>query len=348
MARERTVRSGKSTSTRGEFFSSKSASADGSDSNSASSSMSELNDIGKLREFYRQYPDPEFSESAENAVEALKAAACQLSVRPKLPLDCPPGMDHGMFEARCNCEEGEEALQKLMDLGVGGGGGEKLEEVLEAVSTTRKKYEELQDRQRENTTKVIEAFLPNDFRKRLFKREKKQREKKNEDELKACFANGGCVRDKYELLWSQQNARREMLGSIGNASGLFRMLIATLSGVPDGLLRVARDLNKPGGPTEAIREKFHPTLTRIVHFAGYIANTANAVLNSVQGRIGAVGSARANVVLNDAEKAALDQVSRSSTVLLGEVIRFTNLLDKVIKESPFTINPENVGKLVGK
>ncbi len=252
-----------------------------------------------LRRLYARYPDPELSAQ----FDAARKQVCALTCLPEI--DAPPHrMDECMYAARCACEEAG------------------LVSVAQSLAT-------FQDRQRAHVSAMITRFLPDDFRGWLFETTRAQSEARNKAAVDELVRNGGTVRDKYDLLWKQQWARRETLSMVGNATGVWKLAVRYIVGVPQPLIDFAKQINTPDGPTEELRVKFGPTLQRIVTFSRELA-ALKAVVE--EGTVDKLPECR-------------EAVEKGAVVLQSETEKFCELLTKAVEESPFFVSSDDIDKL---
>lgn len=125
----------------------------------------------------------------------------------------------------------------------------------------------------------------------------------------------------------QQYKRRETLANIGNSAGLFKFIVKYLAGVPEPLLQFAKELNEKKGPTEALREKFGPSLLSLTKFTVELNALTSVVCSS-----------------RTANSEVEDCLQRSLTLFEGEVKQFLTLLENVLCDSPFFVKSEEIAK----
>jgi hypothetical protein len=153
-------------------------------------------------------------------------------------------------------------------------------------------------------TKIVQDFLPQDFRGSMVHYQNKRSEASRKAEIEKLLHDGGTVADKYQLLWGHQMKRRETLASIGNASGLWKALVKFIAGVPSSLLNFVKTINDPEGPIEEMRLKFAPNLYQVrkalndIHIAMAITladpTTSAALLPSIISTCDALPAATAS------------------------------------------------------
>ena len=255
-----------------------------------------------LKQLYAGYPNPQLSAEFEIARKRLSSVA----TLPEID-EVPHRMDECMYAARCACEEA-------------------------GFASISQSFADFQDKQRAHVSTMVAKFLPDDFRGWIFETTRAQSEARNKSAVDELVKNGGTVKQKYELLWKQQWTRRETLSMVGNATGIWKLAVKYIAGVPQPLIDFAKQINTPNGPTEELRIKFGPTLQRIVRFCRELA-ALRLVLN--QGDV--QNLAECENVLNDA-----------AVVLQKETDKFCVLLTKVVEESPFFVSSNDIDKLKKK
>lgn len=275
-----------------------------------------------LRAFYKRYADPSFSPGAAAARARLAAAASSLSTPPASPPEQPRRMDECMYAARCACEEGAHALRNLK--------AKRAVAAARALDAGGARFAAFQRAQRTHVSAMVNDFLPADFRARLFHAARARSEERNQAAVDDLIARGGSIRDKYALLWEQQWARRETLSAVGNATGIWKLAVRFIAGVPQPLLDFARQINLPNGPTEELRAKFGPVLTDLVAFAAELREFTDALTATAPA---------------DNNEPALTALADAAVAFQEEVDSFCTLLTQVVEESPFFVTPEQIDAL---
>jgi len=115
--------------------------------------------------------------------------------------------------------------------------------------------------------RIVEAFLPQDFRVTMLRYARDRKEKASVAEVDAYMSAGGSIDGKYKLLLAQQTQRRESFVQMASAEGVWRTLITWLGGVPSVLLDFIRQLNDPQGPMEEYRLAYGPYYYALTRFA---------------------------------------------------------------------------------
>lgn len=142
-----------------------------------------------------------------------------------------------------------------------------------ALVETLSTIEAFQYNNNERVRKIVQDFLPKDFRATMVAHQHEKGEKARKAEVEKLLSKGGTIEDKYNLLWSHQMARREKLAALGNAKvgqalagrgvtrqGVWKAIIKMISGVPSVLLNFIKTINDENGPIEEMRLKFAPNL----------------------------------------------------------------------------------------
>ncbi len=275
-----------------------------------------------LREFYKQFPNPSFAAATAAARRKMMAAGKTIRQSPKPIEPIPNRMDEGMFAARCACEEAIEALKPITHSDV--------QRACVALQATADRFAKFQDKQRAHASAVVASFLPQDFRGQLFQQVRARSEAKNKAEVEELVRSGASVSEKFELLWKQQWARRETLGAVGNATGIWKALVKFIAGVPEPLLDFAKQINVPNGPTEELRIKFAPVFGRLIEMSRELARLAEAL---------AAG------VVQKEERVALGVLADAAVELRKETERFCELLEIVVESSPFFVSQDQIEEI---
>lgn len=284
-----------------------------------------------LRNLYAKYPDPvldkrltTISEHVDQTRDAL-ITFDQSRLERLLPPP-PPRMDQGMYAARCACEQAAQAISdaKLVDI-----------ECAHAACATMNQvsllFAQFQKAQQDYVSGVVNEFLPKDMRSRLFAAARQRSEARNKAAVDELMNRGGTIEEKYKLLWEQQWSRRETLAAVGNATGIWKMIVRYLAGVPEPLLDFAKQINAPNGPTEELRAKFGPALMELIIFATHLHALAAALQ---------IGDAS-----EKARSDALDVFSDAARTYHEEVRKFLELLTTVVSNSPFFVSPEQIASI---
>jgi hypothetical protein len=247
-----------------------------------------------LRSYYAGYEVPAldgaFSSSAMmlsmSILQIQSQAASAPAIVASLTRPNATKIEETMFRCREQCELLNEAVAKA---------GAAAPPALSAAAAHCMHVADLMEKfQLANTarvTKIVQDFLPQDFRGSMVQYQNKRSEAARKSEMEKLLQGGGTVADKYQLLWGHQLKRRETLASIGNASGLWKALVKFIAGVPSSLLNFVKTINDPEGPIEEMRLKFAPNLYVVrkalndVHIAMCIAladpSTADALLPAI-------------------------------------------------------------------
>lgn len=279
-----------------------------------------------LQEHYARFPSPSISPqltSLRHATVSLRnsmlVSTTSTTVNEITAEPLPASLDNSMYRLRCACEE---AAQRLDHSPV-------LTSFSNRLITLSKTFEAFQAKQSEHVSKVVNEFLPQDFRATFFNAARQHSERSNVNALNELIASGGSVREKYSMLWEQQWKRRETLASVGNATGIWKWLVKYLAGVPEPLLQFAKDINSPKGPTEALRAKFGSALSQLTTFAIELNAFCAAVVlaNSL------------------ADRDFHEHLDRSITCYEQEVDKFVHCLETVITNSPFFVEPDQIAAL---
>ena len=235
-------------------------------------------------------------------------------------------IDENMWRIRYHCEE-LEALAWAPPAG----GGPDAALLAELARDFRGSFDAVKLFQTENTkriTKLVQEWMPDDFRGYLIEQQRESGEAKRKQEIEDLLAEGGSIRDKYDLLWEQQMDRRKALEALGSASGMFKYVVALVAGVPESILDFLKSINDPNGPMEEQRARYGPDLYEITDLGAQLFETA-ALWWAAEEAGGGFGAP---------EREALAEVVREAAVLHhAETKRFTEFLNEVFKNSPFLV-----------
>lgn len=282
-----------------------------------------------LQEHYARFPSPSIDPQLQSLQDSIATMRNSLLVTQTQDVsNCvndimaetlPVSLDNSMYCLRCACEEAAQRLDS----------DPKMQSFSNRLTALSKTFETFQSKQSDHVSEVVNEFLPQDFRASFFKAARQHSERSNATALNDLVQSGGSVREKYKLLWEQQWKRRETLASVGNATGIWKWVVKYLAGVPEPLLQFAKDINSPKGPTEALRAKFGSALRQLSSFAIEL-NALCAVSVMANG-------------MPDQDLA--DQLELSLACYEQEVQKFVNLLETVLTNSPFFVQPDQVAAL---
>lgn len=280
-----------------------------------------------LQEHYKQFPDPSLGNAVRDRsqkvrdmrlliMKSVTAESSNQSVAAIVDEPIPTGLDNMMYTIRCACEEAAQQTAVHPN-------SARLTPPFQSVANG---LEQFQLKQSQHVSSVISEFLPKDFRGSFFSVYRHRSEKANQQAIDDLSARGGTVREKYALLWDQQWKRRESLAMIGNASGVWKLLMRYLAGVPTPLLAFAENINSANGPTEALRSKFGTVLRQLAMVA--------VEMNALTAAMEFGGTDKAHKVL----EACLLEYQK-------EVDSFVVLLNRVIVNSPFFVRADEIAQL---
>lgn len=239
-----------------------------------------------LRSFYAANPfEPPLSGELEAIGERLRGAALDACgpaaaefsrLEEELALgELPLKMDSNLMINREQIEELELLLsaRRSGEVGEGEGaaggaageaiGAEALAAAREALRGARERIVEFQRWQTERVTRMVDEYLPKDFRGNIVRQQKERKDAARRQEIEELVARGGSIREKYELLARHQIDKRKTLASLGASTGVFRNVIKYVGGVSDVMLDFAKKINDDHGPMIEQRLAYGPTLQRI-------------------------------------------------------------------------------------
>uniref|UniRef100_A0A7S1XEX4 GOLD domain-containing protein n=1 Tax=Compsopogon caeruleus TaxID=31354 RepID=A0A7S1XEX4_9RHOD len=245
-------------------------------------------------------------------------------------------LDRCMFNNRWQAEELAAVLRRDIP--------KVKESALEALSDASiiaaqvaKEFEIHQKGQREKVSKEVEKNLPQDLRITGLRMANERKEAKNRAAVESLMEHGGSVSDKYELLWQQQWERRKTLVDLGNATGIWRVVVKYVAGVPQVMLDFLKQINDPEGPNEEIRVKYGPNLYTLTKFIYRIHKTARAMVHYLKGSSDLEKVARSN--------AAASQILASVVLYDAEVKKYLALMTELNNKSPLFISTDTAWRV---
>jgi len=195
-----------------------------------------------------------------------------------------------------------------------------------------------QDASMQGINKLVEKFLPNDFRLSIVKAHRERQERNNTAEVDKLIKSGASIRTKYDLFWKQQMTRRENLASVANASGVFKFVIKWLGGVPQELLDFIKQLNDDEGPLEEQRIKYGPKIYYLLDYGNKINTILAQVVNS-ECTIPFESTPNKTNITD-----LTDLCTKALELYIREIPAFLVVLSEVLQKSPFFITPEQAAK----
>ena len=180
----------------------------------------------------------------------------------------------------------------------------------------------------ERVTNLILQYLPQDFRGSLIRQQKERSDQKRKDEVEALVAGGCTIREKYDLLWQQQMAKRESLKGLASASGVFKAVVSFVGGIPQVLLDFLEKINDDNGPLAEQRLRCGPAFYDLT----LLSNRIHGLVAAWSGCDGELPK--------EASEECLSLVQEAAAVYGSELRRVVSFMDEVFANSPFLIKPE--------
>ncbi|KAL3681853.1 hypothetical protein R1sor_024809 [Riccia sorocarpa] len=193
-----------------------------------------------------------------------------------------------------------------------------------------KEIEAFQAANSDRVYNMVVTYMPQDFRCSLIKQQRERSERKRQAEVEALVNNGGTIREKFALLWSQQMERRKQLAQLGSGSGLYKQLVKLLVGVPMVLLDFVKQINDHQGPMEEQRERYGPPVYEITSLS-----------NSIRVFIELWWRTFNTSELKTDELLAL--LEKSVDAYVAEFRHYLKFMGGVFENSPFLITAEEAG-----
>lgn len=255
-------------------------------------------------------------DNMDAAMKRMRAARTRLGFGERNVDNCKIKwrMDECMYVNRRICEEVEEMLESV----------EGLESVIDEVGFVGAMFEGFQQRQRAVVEGLVRRYLPSGWRGKLFTAGRDRGERKCKEAVEKLVDDGGGIKEKYELIWRHQWERRMTLEQVGSATGIWRLVISYVGGVPPVLLDYARDMNSKDGPTAALRKTHGPKLYDITQFAFELRALVAAIRDSEES-------------LGDIE--VYETLNESAIEYKSVVERFLTILQAALASSPLYIEP---------
>ncbi|EFJ42386.1 hypothetical protein VOLCADRAFT_119452 [Volvox carteri f. nagariensis] len=293
-----------------------------------------------LRQFYQKYPltPVPFEARVAHAKRIEELAEAVTKPGSKVPeqvgMPSPTRIDDCFWRNRMICEEVALSISKLRDAVAGQA---KLSAACERCCSLLVSAERAIFAVQEHNTASVKAqlqqFIPQDFRGALLERQRVSTEARYKKQVEDLVKRGGTIRQKYDLYLQQQWERRRALVQLGECSGMYKMVIKWVAGIPQVLLDFAKEINAKLGPMEEQRIKYGPDLYDITEL-GLQLNVALAAW--VEAAAAAVPGARA------AEPLLLDVVEPAVEFYCEEMLRVVRHIGDVFQHSPFFVNKDGL------
>ena len=267
------------------------------------------------------------AEAAEAAISAIKITTA------------PHKMDENISLNRMQLEE----IVHLCEQAGGFGPGNE-EATLQAKELAGRALAAWEGYQRESMEKVdtlVKSFLPNDFRLSIYNTFRARSKANFEYEVATLMANGGSIKDKYDLVWKHQLEQRQSLVNLGNASGIWKALIAILAGVPASLLDFVKTINDDHGPMDEFRVTYGPVQYFLTLFSSKVRLVFHLARLPYAGGENDAAEKAAAAIKGDVDRclgAAVDALK----MYLAFVEKFIAVLVVVLQDSPFFVSRADV------
>lgn len=263
------------------------------------------------------------AEAVEQDISAIKITTA------------PHKMDENISLNRMQLEE----IIHLCDQANGFGPGNE-EATLQAKDLATRALSAWEGYQRESMEKVdtlVKSFLPNDFRLSIYNTFRARSKANFEYEVNTLMENGGTIKQKYDLVWKHQLEQRQSLVNLGNASGIWKALIAILAGVPSSLLDFVKTINDDHGPMDEFRVTYGP----VQYFLTLYSSKMRLVFHLA--RLPYAGESDEKVAaIKDSVDKCLAAAVDALKMYLAFVEKFIAVLVVVLQDSPFFVSREDV------
>ncbi|QDZ22018.1 hypothetical protein HOP50_06g45590 [Chloropicon primus] len=286
-----------------------------------------------LSTYYDKYPlDPVTPDAARLRLnlEKLEERLRTDSSVPDLLLrldEAPKKLDHNNWKNRYACEEIVDLMKRPPS---GFSRSSAAATLCEEFQSYHDFIEDFQRGHTERVTNLIYEYLPQDFRGTLIKQQKERSDQKRKDEVAALVSEGCTIKEKYDLLWSQQMAKRESLKGLASASGMFKAVVSFVGGIPQVMLDFLEKINDDNGPLAEQRLRYGPAFYELTTLSNRIHSLVATWWEA----------AAAEQIPSETEEALLSLVQEASAVYGSELKRVVSFMDEVFANSPFLIKPE--------
>ncbi|KAG2425703.1 hypothetical protein HXX76_013545 [Chlamydomonas incerta] len=304
-----------------------------------------------LREFYLKYPlEPVPAAARDSHVAAIEELS-RVVTKPgsKVPaefhMDTPTRIDDCFWRNRMICEELALSISRIKQ-GLAPTGGPAAAETaavcdrMQAVLVQAER--DVWSVQETNTSSVrqqLKQFIPQDFRGALLERQRVAGEAKYKKQIDDLVKRGGTIRARYDLCLQHQWERRQSLVQLGECSGMYKIVIKWVAGIPQVLLDFAKEINAKLGPMEEQRIKYGPDLYGITTL-GLRLTVCLAAWAEAAGGVGK-GSA-ATPAARDAAPHLAAVVEPAVAFYVEHMLRVIKFIGNVFQHSPFILSKEDL------
>ena len=188
----------------------------------------------------------------------------------ELHITPPKKLDANLWKNRHACEEMADLMKRppaasaiLSSTDAASVLGEEFQELHDFIANFQKGHTE-------RVTNLILQYLPQDFRGSLIRQQKERSDEKRKAEVEALVAGGCTIKEKYDLLWQQQMAKRESLKGLASSSGVFKAVVSFVGGIPQVLLDFLEKINDDNGPLAEQRVRYGPAFYQLTSLSNRI------------------------------------------------------------------------------
>ncbi|GLC55867.1 hypothetical protein PLESTB_001037700 [Pleodorina starrii] len=293
-----------------------------------------------LKQFYQKYPlAPVPYETRLAHLQRIEALAAEVTkpgskVPEKVGMPSPTRIDDCFWRNRMICEELAMSLSKMQD---GFSGQPELAATCARCHTLLVSAERsifaVQDDNTASVKAQLQQFIPQDFRGALLERQRVSTEARYKKQIADLVKRGGTIRQKYDMYLQQQWERRQSLVQLGECSGMYKMVIKWVAGIPQVLLDFAKEINAKLGPMEEQRIRYGPDLYGITEL-GIRLDVCLAAWAEAAGD--ATPAARA------AAPRLAEVVEPAVAFYCEQMLRVIQHIGNVFQHSPFFVNKDDL------
>ncbi|GLI62677.1 hypothetical protein VaNZ11_005353 [Volvox africanus] len=295
-----------------------------------------------LRLFYQKYPlaPVPYEERLVHLKRVEELTDTVTKPGSKVPehfgIPSPTRIDDCFWRNRMICEELALSASKLQEnLGSAPAVAAACERCQSLLVSTERSILAVQEHNTASVKAQLQQFIPQDFRGALLERQRAVKEacfKKHVDDL---VKRGGTIRQKYDLYLQQQWERRQALVQLGECSGMYKMVIKWVAGIPQVLLDFAKEINAKLGPMEEQRIKYGPDLYGITELGIRLDVCLAVWAESVAATLPEAYAAQLRL---------LDVVEPAVGFYCEQMLRVVRHIGDVFQHSPFFVNKDDLEK----
>ncbi|KAG2452955.1 hypothetical protein HYH02_002292 [Chlamydomonas schloesseri] len=254
-------------------------------------------------------------------------------------MDTPTRIDDCFWRNRMICEELALSLTRIKQGLADGEVAAACDRMHALLVQAERDVWTVQETNTSSVRQQLKQFIPQDFRGALLERQRVAGEAKYKKQIDDLVKRGGTIRARYDLYLQHQWERRQSLVQLGECSGMYKIVIKWVAGIPQVLLDFAKEINAKLGPMEEQRIKYGPDLYGITTLGLRLTVCLAAWAESA----GGVGKgAAATPAARDAVPHLKAVVEPAVKFYVEQMLRVIRFIGNVFQHSPFILSKEDL------